>query len=236
MKNGTERLAVITGGGTGLGLGCAKRFLAAGYRVIALGRDAEDLPNDPMFDYRPFDVTDPHAVETFASGVPSLDALVNAAGIILYEGREHEENGFDRVMDVNVGGTRRMAYALRGALAERGGAVVNFCSMWSLFGSGRNPAYSTSKGAVLQLTKSLAVAWAQDGVRVNAVAPGWVKSRMSHQAMTDPVRSAPTLARIPMQRWGEPGEVGDVVLFLCSPQASYVTGAMLPVDGGFSIS
>lgn len=230
------RVAVVTGGATGLGLACSKRLLALGYRVHALGRDVEEEVTDPNFSYRDLDVTDRAAVAAFAAGFDGVDALVNAAGIIIHEGAEFTPDGFQRVMDVNVNGTQLMCMALRDALLARRGSIVNFASMWSVFGSGRNPGYATSKGAVQALTRSLAVAWSGQGVRVNAVAPGWVKTRMSVRAMTDPDRSGPILNRIPMGRWGDPSEVADVVGFLLSHEARYVNGTMIPVDGGYAVA
>lgn len=230
------RAAVVTGGATGLGLACSKRLLALGYRVHALGRDVEEEIHDPNFSYRDLDVTDRAAVAGFAAGFDGLDALVNAAGIIVHDGAEFTPDGFQRVMDVNVAGTQLMCMALRDALLARRGSIVNFASMWSVFGSGRNPAYATSKGAVQALTRSLAVAWGGQGVRVNAVAPGWVRTRMSVRAMSDPDRAGPLLARIPMGRWGDPSEVADVVGFLLSHEARYVNGTMIPVDGGYAVA
>lgn len=230
------RVAVVTGGATGLGLACSKRLLALGYRVHALGRDVEEEIDDPGFSYRDLDVTDRAAVADFAAGFDGVDALVNAAGIIVHDGAEFTPDGFQRVMDVNVAGTQLMCMAFRDALLARRGSIVNFASMWSVFGSGRNPAYATSKGAVQALTRSLAVAWGGQGVRVNAVAPGWVKTRMSVRAMSDPDRAGPLLARIPMGRWGDPSEVADVVGFLLSHEARYVNGTMIPVDGGYAVA
>lgn len=229
-------LAIVTGGGTGLGLASAEALLDAGYDVVALGMDAEVLPDSEHFEFRRFDVTDTAAVEALAAEFPEVDALVNAAGIILHDAQEHTTEGFQRVMDVNVEGTRLISWALKPALAARRGAVVNFASMWSLFGSARNPAYSASKGAIEALTRSMAVAWAPDGIRVNSVAPGWVRTRMSQDAMNNPERRAPLMARIPAGRWGEPHEVGQAVAYLLSEKASYITGAFLPVDGGFSVA
>lgn len=230
------RVAVVTGGATGLGLACSKRLLALGYRVHALGRDVEEEIADRNFSYRDLDVTDRAAVADFAAAFDGVDALVNAAGIIVHDGAEFTPEGFQRVMDVNVNGTQLMCMALRDALLARRGSIVNFASMWSVFGSGRNPGYATSKGAVQALTRSLAVAWGGQGVRVNAVAPGWVKTRMSVRAMTDPDRSGPILNRIPMGRWGDPSEVADVVGFLLSHEARYVNGTMIPVDGGYAVA
>lgn len=225
--------AIVTGGGTGLGHAVAARLVNDGYRVLALGLDREDgLPDGATF--RRFDVTDDHAVDALAEEVGTLDVLVNAAGIILHDNAEFSRNGFRKVMDINVGGTQRITYALKQALAKRKGAVINFASLWSVFGSARNPAYSASKGAVLQLTKALAVAWAPDGIRVNAVAPGWMVTRMTVSARSIPERHDAIAPRIPMGRWGQPEEIADVVAFLASNQSRYVTGAMIPVDGGYS--
>jgi len=232
----SPRIAVVTGGGTGLGLACAKRLIAQGYTVHALGRDQEEEVSDPAFRFQSFDVTDEAAAEAFARDLPGVDALVNAAGIILHDQAEFSPAGFRKVVDVNLNGSQLMASVLHGALKARGGSVVNFASMWSYFGSGRNPAYSASKGAVVQLTRSLAVAWAADGIRVNAVAPGWIKTRMSINAMTDPVRSEPIMRRIPLGIWGEPSDIAAAVWFLLSSEARYVTGTTLPVDGGFSVA
>jgi NAD(P)-dependent dehydrogenase (short-subunit alcohol dehydrogenase family) len=116
------------------------------------------------------------------------------------------------------------------------GAVVNVASMWSQFGSPRNPAYSASKGAINSLTRSHAVAFAPDGVRVNAVAPGWVDTRLASGAIHNPERAAAILARIPIGRWGQPQDIARVVRFLFSADAAYVTGVVLPVDGGFGIA
>ncbi|MBS0532025.1 MAG: SDR family oxidoreductase [Proteobacteria bacterium] len=225
--------AIVTGGGTGLGHAVAARLAGDGYKVLALGLDCEvDLP--PAVEFRRFDVTDDHVAGTLAEEFSELDALVNAAGIILHDNAEFGSDGFRKVMDVNLGGTQRITYALKTALLKRRGAVVNFASLWSVFGSARNPAYSASKGAVLQLTKALAVAWAAEGIRVNAVAPGWIVTRMTASARSIPERNNAIAPRIPIGRWGQPEEIADVVAFLLSHQSRYVTGAMIPVDGGYS--
>jgi NAD(P)-dependent dehydrogenase (short-subunit alcohol dehydrogenase family) len=233
MTTSGQPLAIVTGGGTGLGLAVATRLAADGYSVLALGLDREDTLSSGI-EFRRFDVTDERAVDKLAQEFGELDALVNAAGIILHDNAEFSRDGFRKVMDINLGGTQLLTYALKPALTKRKGAVVNFASLWSVFGSSRNPAYSASKGAVLQLTKALAVAWAPEGIRVNAVAPGWMVTRMTISARNVPERNAAITPRIPMGRWGQPDEIADVVGFLISNQARYVTGVMIPVDGGYS--
>ena len=125
--------------------------------------------------------------------------------------------------------------ALLDRLEAARGSVVNVTSMWAIFGSAGAPAYTASKGAVAAVTRSQAVAWAPRGVRVNSIAPGWVETRISEKARTDPERVARINQRIPMGRWAQPHEVATVVRFLLSDDAAYVTGAMIPVDGGYSV-
>jgi NAD(P)-dependent dehydrogenase (short-subunit alcohol dehydrogenase family) len=160
----------------------------------------EELPAN--IEFRRFDVTDERASEQLAEEFPEIDALVNAAGVILHDNQEFSSDGFRKVMDINLGGTQLVTYAFKDALLKRKGAVVNFASLWSVFGSSKNPAYSASKGAVMQFTKALAVAWAPQGVRVNAVAPGWMVTCMTISPRSMPERYGAITPRIPMGRWG----------------------------------
>ena len=229
-----EKIAVVTGGGSGIGRGCAEKLAAVGYRVVCCGLDQEsDWPSN--LEFVRLDVTDESAVDTFAGRFSSLSALVNSAGMILHEAKEFTAEGFRRVIDVNLVGTQLATVALRPALATARGSVVNLASMWSFFGSPRNPAYAASKGAVVQITRSHAVAFAPQGIRVNAVAPGWIDTRLAAGAISDPARSVAILARIPLGRWGQAADVADVVAFLHSDAARYITGAILPVDGGYGV-
>jgi len=143
---------------------------------------------------------------------------------------------FERVLSVNLTGTMRVSSAAREKLKPTGGCIVNTASMLSFFGGGLVPAYSASKGGVAQLTKSLAIAYASDGIRVNAVAPGWIATPLTQALQDDPTRSGPILDRTPLKRWGRPEDIADAVAFLCSPAATFMTGVILPVDGGYLVS
>lgn len=232
----TRKIAVVTGGGTGLGQACVKQLLADGFKVWSLGLDVEEKIEHQDLVERHFDITDGAAIADLAKEVEAVDALVNAAGTILHDRREFTNDGFDKVMEVNFRGTQQLCFALENQLKSRRGAIVNFASMWSIFGSVGNPAYSASKGAIDSFTRALAASWGPAGVRTNAVAPGWVKTRMAINAMNNPERAEPIMKRIPMARWGEPKEVGQVVGFLVSPAASYINGVTLPIDGGYAIT
>ncbi|MBP6817614.1 MAG: SDR family oxidoreductase, partial [Burkholderiaceae bacterium] len=158
--------------------------------------------------------------------------VVNSAGVIRREA-EHDPEVFDQVLDVNVSGGMRVSSAARPLLARSKGAIVFIGSVMSFFGGPRQPAYSASKGAVRNLTMSLACAYAPEGIRVNAVAPGWVVTQLSRGAREDATRNAQIMSRVPMGRWAEPVEIADPILFLCSDAARYMTGTVMPVDGGY---
>jgi NAD(P)-dependent dehydrogenase (short-subunit alcohol dehydrogenase family) len=140
------------------------------------------------------------------------------------------------VIDVNLVGTMRMCMACHTALSASRGCVVNIASMLSFFGSAGAPAYSSSKGGIAQLTKSLAIAWAPQGIRVNAVAPGWIDTALTAPLVADSQRSRQLMERTPMGRWGHPKDIGGAAVFLCSPWADFITGVVLPVDGGYSVT
>ena len=229
--------ALITGGTTGIGFGIAMAMVDAGYHVTVTGltdQQVDAVATGPQLAAVKLDVTSDASVAAVLDRLDTLDALINCAGVIFRNYAEYDIETFQKVIDVNLTGTMRMCVAARAKLAAARGAIVNTASMLSYFGGPAVPAYTASKGGVAQLTKALAVAWALEGIRVNAIAPGWIATELTRGLVEDEDRSAAILGRTPMERWGEPGDVGGAAVFLCSEAARFITGAILPVDGGYA--
>ena len=237
-----HRSVLVTGGSSGIGAAIARAFAAEGCHVVATGVNQAEVAkakSDAAFaaiETRVLDVRDGAAVVALLAGIDTLDVLVNCAGSIRRGGAEHDPEVFAEVLDINLTGTMRVCAAARSTLAARRGCIVNTASMLSFFGGGLVPGYSASKGGIAQLTKSLAIAYAAEGIRVNAVAPGWIATPLTEPLHSDPARSDPIVARTPLGRWGTPEDVAGPVLFLASPAARFVTGVILPVDGGYLIA
>jgi NAD(P)-dependent dehydrogenase (short-subunit alcohol dehydrogenase family) len=229
-------ILVIGASRAGIGAAIARAFQEAGATVTITGAEPEPAPEDrDRFAYVQLDVTDLAAVETLAADTGTVDVLVNCAAITA-RGEEMAPAFFQHVVDVNLHGTFRTALAFHPHLKRAGGSLINIASMYASFGSPRNPAYGASKAAVVQLTKSLAIAWAADGIRVNAVAPGFIVTEQSARSRTDPAHVAAVNLRTPMARWGQPADIAGPVLFLASAAAGFMTGTCLAIDGGYSIA
>jgi gluconate 5-dehydrogenase len=244
----TGETALITGGATGLGFGMARSFVASGARVVLVGRRQEALRKavaslGDAARFVPYDVTDydgaDRLVETAAQAAGSpISILVNNAGIHLKKpavGTTHQE--FASVLDTHVLGAHALTRAvLPGMIERKRGSIVFIASMTAIFGLSQVIAYAAAKSAYLGMVRTLASEVSRSGVRVNAIAPGWIESEMMRQALSkDPERQRKILERTPMSRFGEADDIGWAAVYLCSPAARFVTGVVLPVDGGASI-
>jgi 2-deoxy-D-gluconate 3-dehydrogenase len=244
------RVAIVTGGNGGIGLGMARGLAAAGARVVVAGRDqtksraaVEDLTGRGAEAHAiAVDVTDEAAVGRLIAGTIErwgrLDVLVNNAGINIRKPvQELALEEWHRVLDTNLTSAFLCSKAAYPAFKKAGGGkIINIGSMMSIFGASFAPVYSSSKGGIVQLTKSTAVAWARDNIQVNAVLPGWIDTDLTQNARREVAGLHDSvLRRTPAGRWGGIDDMSGVAVFLASPASDFVTGAVIPVDGGYSI-
>jgi NAD(P)-dependent dehydrogenase (short-subunit alcohol dehydrogenase family) len=240
-------VALITGGGTGLGLAIARQMASAGARVVMAGRRASVLKEaaaaiGPQAGAVTCDVTKVRNAMKVVAKAEALfgpiTILVNNAGIHLKKpALETSDEELVSVLRTHVLGSHALTRAVLPAMLRRGhGSILFIASMASLFGIPNAFAYTTAKSAYVGMVRSLATEVSPSGVRVNAIAPGWIDTDMSRQATAnDPERKRRVLTRTPLGRFGEPDDVGTAAVYLCSPAAKFVTGVVLPVDGGMSI-
>lgn len=227
---------LITGGCGGIGSSFARAFVAAGAKVNVT--DVKPAPADLIelgVAVELLDVTDTAAVESLAARISTLDVLIQCAGFLV-PFKEHKIDVFQKVMDVHLFGNVRLAAAFRSHLAASRGCIINIGSMYSYFGNARVPAYAAAKTAVVSLTKSLAIAYAEEGIRVNAIAPGWIDTEISKGGQHDEAFNAKVVDRLPTKRWSDPMELAGTALFLASSASSLITGVTIPVDGGYVAS
>jgi NAD(P)-dependent dehydrogenase (short-subunit alcohol dehydrogenase family) len=229
--------AAVIGGAGDIGAAISNLFCDLGATVSATGVDDAAIARSQLrqrkgLTIRPLDVTDDAAVEAFAKSHKRVDALVNCAGILARD-KEYEIATFMKVLDVNLTGTFRTCMAFHTALAKTKGSIVNIASMNATLALPRIPAYCASKGGVVMLTKSLALAWACEGIRVNAVAPGYIETSINEAGRQDELHYNRIADRTAFKRWGHPDDVAGAVAFLCMPASSYATGTVVAVDGGF---
>jgi 2-deoxy-D-gluconate 3-dehydrogenase len=246
----TGRVAIVTGGNGGIGLGMARGLASAGARVVIAGRN-EAKSNAAVKELAgrgggalavTTDVTDERAVarlvETTLASCGRLDILVNNAGTNIRKPvQDLSVDEWHRVLDTNLTSAFLCSKAAYPAFRTAGGGkIINIGSMMSIFGASFAPAYGSSKGGIVQLTKSMAVAWARDNIQVNAVLPGWIDTDLTRQAREQvPGLHDNVLRRTPAGRWGGMDDMAGVAVFLAGAGSDFVTGTAIPVDGGYSI-
>ena len=232
---------LVSGASTGIGVAIARGFQALGAEVIATGSSPHKLdaaradPANAGIRFEELNVRDRAAVDAFIGALPSLNVLVNTAGIVKPDA-EYEEEPFLEVMDVNLNGAMRLSMAAYPHLKASKGAIINTASMLSYLADERVPAYTASKTGIMGLTRALAHKFGVDGIRVNAIAPGYHKTDMTKDLWTH-AEHGPTIARkAALKRWGTVEDLVGTVVFLASPASLFVTATTLPVDGGYVVS
>lgn len=232
------RTVVVSGGTSGIGLEIARGFSQLGATTIATGSSAARLAalragdDARTIDFRSLDVVSTEQVNALIADLPQLDILVNAAGIARPE-EEFEEAVFQQVMDVNLNSVMRLSSAALPKLAASHGVIVNVASMLSYLADAGVPAYCASKSGVVGLTRALAHRYGTQGVRVNAIAPGYHRTDMTRPLWEDPRAAEHIRQRTALKRWGEADDLVGAVIFLSSAASQYITGVTLPVDGGY---
>lgn len=233
---------LVTGGSNGIGLGIARAFRAANAKVAITGRKskASDYKEDLAgLDYHQAEMTSDGDLDRLASSFDRMDILVNNAGASLMAEDEWKPEVFERAVRLALFASFRLATAFKDRISkssiEGGGSVLNMASMSAYRAVTVVPGYGAAKAAIVQMTMNMGAAWGLDNVRVNAVAPGLIRSQMT-QGMVGTPYEEPEIERTPMKRWGTPDDIAPVYLFLASPAAKFITGQTICVDGGQSVA
>lgn len=245
MEN--KKVAIVTGGGSGLGFAIAQKFVESGITTIIVGRNVEKLNSakERLGDFcftKPLDINDLKTIPAFVSSVleqfGQIDILVNNAGVNLKkEFTEVTDEDFQNILTTNVTAVFALSReVVKHMLTRKIGCIINISSMAAQYGLPKVIAYTASKTAIDGMTRAMAVELSPQGIRVNAIAPGFIYSAMTEKALnSDPERKAKVFGRTPMGHMGQPEDIGNAALYLASDAAKYVTGVILPVDGGNSI-
>lgn len=230
---------LVVGGSSGIGNGIAQAFRARGAAVAVCGTrarateySAEEGSDLTSLAYAQLDVSNSGAIEAFKPSFDRLDILVLAQGAVIYRRGEFEMAGFRKVVEVNLMSLMACATRFHSMLRDSRGALIMVSSTAAYHSTMGNPAYNASKTGAVGLTRTLGEAWAEDGIRVNAIAPGLVDTKMTKVTTDNPKRLEGALLRIPLRRLGTPADMAGAALFLASPLSSYIIGQTLVVDGG----
>jgi 3-oxoacyl-[acyl-carrier protein] reductase len=233
------RQVLVVGGSSGIGNGIAQAFRARDARVHVCGTRASASDYSPEegshlegLNYSQLDVGDPGAVENFRPSFDRLDVLVLAQGAVIYRRGEFQMDGFRKVLEVNLMSLMACAGKFHDMLSTARGSLIIVSSTAAYHSTKGNPAYNASKTGAVGLTRTLGQAWAEDGIRVNGIAPGLVDTKMTRVTTANPKRLEGAIERIPLKRLGTPADMAGAALFLASPLSSYIVGQTLIVDGG----